>query len=143
MGSSSAASNGVRVVVRPTFLAQQSRAEMSQYMWAYRVKMTNEGSAALKLLTRHWLIIDSEGVRKEVDGEGVVGQQPELEPGESYEYTSHVPLETSWGTMEGWYTFTDAQGNASRANIARFVLAPGRQPQTRAPQVGPSKPGLA
>ena len=73
----------------------------------------------------------AQGVRKEVDGEGVVGQQPELEPGESFEYTSHVPLETSWGTMEGWYTFTDAQGHTSRATIARFVLTPSRQQQAR------------
>lgn len=131
-GTSTAVTHGIRVSVRPAFLAQQSRAEMSNFMWAYRVRLTNEGEVPVKLLTRHWLIIDADGVRKEVEGEGVVGQQPELEPGESYEYTSHVPLETTWGTMEGSYVFVDANGNNLRVAVPRFMLVP--KPAARSEQ---------
>jgi ApaG protein len=123
-GVSSASTEGVRVMVRPAFLAQQSRPELGSYMWAYRVRITNEGDLPVKLMSRKWLIIDGEGTRKVVEGEGVVGQQPELDPGESYEYTSHVPLETSWGTMEGSYTMVDGNGRSFLANVPRFYLVP-------------------
>lgn len=122
--SSTATTNGVRILARPMFLAQQSRPELSQFVWSYRITITNEGDAPVKLLSRHWLIIDADGTKKVVEGEGVVGQQPELDPQETYEYTSHVPLETSWGTMEGAYTFVDGLGKKFQASIPRFLLVP-------------------
>jgi ApaG protein len=137
VGVSSACTQGVRVAVRPMFLAQQSRPELGSFMWAYRIRITNEGDLPVKLLSRRWLIIDADGTRKEVEGEGVVGQQPELETGESYEYTSHVPLETSWGTMEGSYTMVDGNGRTFLANVPRFFLVP----KVSSQQAGMNNPG--
>jgi ApaG protein len=140
VGVSGACTEGVRVLVRPTYLPQQSRPELGSYMWAYRIRITNESDLGVKLLSRKWLIIDADGCRKEVESEGVVGQQPELDPGESYEYTSHVPLETSWGTMEGSYTMVDANGRTFLANVPRFVLTPKALPTKAATKASMTKP---
>jgi ApaG protein len=122
---------GMRVTVRPKFLPEQSgtgdswRGQM--YVFAYAIRITNLGESRARLLTRHWIIVDAEGERHEVRGEGVVGHQPDLAPGESFEYSSYCPLTTSWGTMEGEYQFEDEHGQRFDVAIGRFYLvAPGQ-----------------
>jgi len=119
---SNTVSNGLRVVVRPFYIAEQSQPEHSKFAWGYRIRMTNEGDKRCRLLRRHWLIVDGEGERKEVHGEGVVGHFPDLSPGEFFEYTSFCPLEYPWGTMEGSYEFIDEEGTHFEATIGRFFL---------------------
>ena len=122
---SEACTLGVRVVVRPVYLPQQSRPSENQWVFAYRVRMVNESGRTVQLRTRHWTIVDADGERRSVDGEGVVGQQPLLEPGGAFEYTSFCPLETAWGTMEGTFRF-EAMDHAEPAEfdavVARFYL---------------------
>lgn len=117
-------SNGVRISVRPAFLPDQSDPESNRYVFSYRIRIVNETAPAqrIRLVSRAWLIIDADGERKEVQGEGVVGQQPYLEAGEIFEYSSFCPLETNWGTMEGHYTFETPTGDKFTANIGRFYL---------------------
>jgi ApaG protein len=83
----------------------------------------NEGSQPAQVLSRHWVVIDADGDRHEVDGPGVVGRMPRLEPGEEFHYVSHCPLQTAWGTMEGAYTLSRDDGERFLANIPRFYLA--------------------
>lgn len=116
---------GVRVVAKPSYLPQQSRPSESQFVWAYRVRIVNESMRALQLRTRHWAIVDGDGQCREVDGEGVVGQQPVLMPGQSFEYTSFCPLETHWGTMEGWFgldAMDEEQPRRVVVKVGRFFL---------------------
>jgi ApaG protein len=110
---SNTVTNGVRIVVRPFYIAEQSQPEHSKFAWGYRIRMTNEGDRRCRLLRRHWLI---------VDGEGVVGHFPDLSPGEFFEYTSFCPLEYPWGTMEGSYEFIDEDGKHFETVIGRFFL---------------------
>jgi ApaG protein len=114
---------GIRVAVAPSYLPDQSVPESRRYVFGYRIRISNESQCAVKLLTRHWIIVDADGDRNEVRGDGVVGQQPELEPGASFVYGSFCPLETEWGTMEGSFEFVDAEGTGIQARIERFYLA--------------------
>ncbi|WP_135469322.1 Co2+/Mg2+ efflux protein ApaG [Crenalkalicoccus roseus] len=98
-----AVTNGIRVTVRSFYLADQSQPERGHYMWAYRVTIANEGQRTVQLLKRTWLITDAQGRTQRVHGDGVVGEQPVLEPGESFEYTSGTPLSTPSGFMRGTY----------------------------------------
>ncbi|WP_149539926.1 Co2+/Mg2+ efflux protein ApaG [Siccirubricoccus phaeus] len=93
----------IRVSVRTFYLADQSAPERSHFVWAYRVTIANEGRQTVQLLQRTWLITDALGRTQRVHGDGVVGEQPVLEPGESFEYTSGTPLATSSGFMRGLY----------------------------------------
>lgn len=95
--------NGIAVTVRVFFLADQSAPEDGRYVWAYRVEIVNRGRRIVQLLRRTWHITDSHGRTQHVHGEGVVGEQPVLEPGESFEYTSGTPLDTPSGFMTGTY----------------------------------------
>ncbi len=113
---------GVRVVVEPTYLVEESDPSRRMFIFAYRVTITNESGGALALQSRRWDIIDGDGEREEVRGPGVIGQQPRLAPGESFSYTSHCPLQTSWGTMEGSYLFNTDAGERFEAAIDRFYL---------------------
>jgi ApaG protein len=117
--------DGVRVAVAPEYLPEQSSPELGQFVFGYRVRITNESARSVRLISRRWLIVDADGDRKEVEGEGVVGEQPELAPGESYMYSSFCPLETSWGTMEGQYIMRDGEGAEFAVRIGRFYLATG------------------
>ncbi len=108
--------------VEPTFLADESDPESGRFLFAYRVRLTNEGAETATLLSRHWLIVDSEGQRQEVRGDGVVGQRPTLAPNESFEYSSYCPLEREWGTMEGTYRFLSESGEGFDVEIGRFYL---------------------
>ncbi len=115
--------DGVRVAVAPSYLADQSVPESGLYVFGYRIRITNESQRSVRLLSRRWMIVDADGDRKEVEGDGVVGQQPELGPGGTFVYSSFCPLPTSWGTMEGTYCFVDADGKPFDVRIGRFILA--------------------
>ena len=98
-----AVTRDVRVTVRAYYLADQSEPDRGRFVWAYRVRIDNEGRQAVQLLKRTWLITDAQGRTQRVHGEGVVGETPALEPGEHFEYTSGTPLATSSGFMRGIY----------------------------------------
>ena len=99
----SATTHDIRVTVRSFYLEDQSRPEDGQFVWAYRVHIENRGRRTVQLLRRSWRITDARGRVQMVRGEGVVGEQPVLEPGEEFEYTSGTPLDTPSGFMEGQY----------------------------------------
>ena len=125
---SEAVTNGVRCTVRSEALAEGSGAPAGTHAFAYFVELTNEGSVAVKLLGRHWVITDANGRVEHVRGSGVVGQQPLLKPGESFTYNSFCPLQTSCGTMSGEFMFAaatpGAEGRLERftVRVARFGL---------------------
>ena len=120
--SSEAVTHGIRIQVYPSYVPEQSSPELFRFSFSYRVVITNEGEQKVKLLSRHWLIINSDGDQETVDGPGVVGYTPELEPGESFEYTSHCPINTPWGTMEGTYSMIKESGEKFDAEVGRFYL---------------------
>jgi ApaG protein len=107
----------------PHYLAEQSAPDEDQYVFAYTVTIRNTGDVAGKLISRHWIITDGDGQVQEVRGEGVVGEQPVLQPGQSFEYTSGCPLTTPVGSMKGSYQCVAADGTKFEANIPEFVLS--------------------
>ena len=118
---------GIRVQASGRYLPDESDPDRSQFLFAYRIVITNEGDRPVRLLSRHWIILDADNAREDVKGDGVVGEQPELQPGESHEYMSGCPLGTNWGTMEGSYTFEftgdgDDAGETFEAKVGRFFL---------------------
>jgi ApaG protein len=124
---------GIRVQAAARYLPEQSDPEHDRFTFTYRVVISNEGSRRAKLQSRHWLIIDAEGHREEVRGPGVVGEFPDLAPGERFEYTSGCPLATSWGTMEGSYQMEREDGAAFDAAIGRFFLVSATAMRTEQP----------
>jgi ApaG protein len=120
--SSDTTSNGIRIQVFPGYLPDHSEPSQNQFFFSYRVIITNESSRQVRLISRHWVIINAEGDKEEVDGPGVVGYLPELGPGESFEYSSSCPIDTNWGTMEGYYTFMNEDSTKFTAEIGRFYL---------------------
>ena len=121
--TSEAVTRGVRVRVRSTFLPERSDPAQGRWLFGYTVTLTNEGQEPVQLHSRHWIITDADGKVEEVRGPGVVGQQPRLAPGESHEYSSFCPLETSFGTMHGSYRMVTEQGEAFDAQVAPFALS--------------------
>lgn len=115
--------NGIRVQVRTQYLPQRSTPEDERFVFAYTITISNVGTQSAQLISRHWIITDSDGTVEEVDGPGVVGAQPLLEPGSQHEYTSFCPLKTSVGTMHGSYTMVTPDGETFEARIAPFTLA--------------------
>ena len=115
-------SHGFEVVVTPTYLDGASDPEASRYVWAYDVLITNEGDRPARLVGRHWDIVDATGRTEVVDGPGVVGEMPHLGPGESFEYRSGCPLETSSGAMSGHYVMIDDEGESFHVAIPAFSL---------------------
>jgi ApaG protein len=107
----------------PQYLADQSAPDEDHYVFAYTVTIRNTGEVAGQLISRHWIITDADGQVQEVRGEGVVGEQPVLQPGQSYEYTSGVPLPTPVGSMKGSYQCVAADGTKFEAPIPEFVLS--------------------
>jgi ApaG protein len=105
------------------YLADQSEPGKDQYVFAYTIKVTNAGNVSSKLVSRHWIITDADQRVQEVKGLGVVGQQPVLKPGESFEYTSGTSLPTSVGTMRGVYQMVAEDGHAFDAEIPQFTLS--------------------
>ncbi len=119
---SEAVTNGIRITVEPKYLPDYSEIGSKRYIYGYRVRIVNEGDDGVRLTRRHWIIVNGEGERHDVEGEGVIGQQPLIEPGHVYEYSSFCPLSTRWGTMEGAYTFHRGDGSEFDCEIARFYL---------------------
>ncbi|MBI1385376.1 MAG: Co2+/Mg2+ efflux protein ApaG [Rhizobiales bacterium] len=117
-----ATTNSVRVRVKPRYLPDRSDPAAGNYFWAYTIEITNEGMAAVQLQSRHWRIIDANGRLEEVRGPGVVGEQPILGNGESFVYTSGVPLATSSGLMSGQYRMVNEDGNAFDVEVPAFSL---------------------
>lgn len=114
--------DGVTVRVSVSFLPEQSEPARGRWFWAYHVRIENEGLTTVQLISREWIISDGRGGRHEVQGEGVVGEQPVIEPGQSFDYVSGCPLNTPTGWMEGRYHMIDADGGAFAASIPRFAL---------------------
>jgi len=117
-----ATTRGIEVQVTPRFLSDRSSPENGYYFWAYTIEITNRGPATVQLKTRHWRITDAHGKLQEVRGAGVVGETPTLEPGESFEYTSGVPLPTPSGFMTGTYGMVTAGGEGFDIQIPAFSL---------------------
>ena len=115
--------DGIRVHVKTMYLPDRSSPREGQYLFAYTIRISNLGAETAQLLSRHWIITDADGEVQEVRGPGVVGAQPVLEPGMSYEYTSYCPLKTNVGTMQGSYTMVRPGGERFEAQIAPFTLA--------------------
>ncbi|MGE4336407.1 MAG: Co2+/Mg2+ efflux protein ApaG [Pigmentiphaga sp.] len=111
------------VTVTPRYLPEQSEPARQQYVFAYTVRITNTGSQPAQVISRHWIITDGAQRTEEVRGLGVVGQQPLLPPGESFEYTSGCPLRTPVGTMRGTYTCVGENGIPFEVDIPEFLLA--------------------
>ncbi len=111
------------VDVETNYIDSQSAPDENRYVFSYTITIRNEGLCSAKLLTRHWVITDANGKVQEVRGEGVVGEQPDILPGESYQYTSGTIIETSVGTMGGSYQMVDEDGNPFDAEIPEFVLS--------------------
>lgn len=117
-----ATTRGVGISVTPTFMAEQSEPEQDRYFWTYTIKIENDGDETVQLLTRHWRITDANGHTIEVKGDGVVGEQPVLRPGESFHYTSGTPLPTPSGMMVGSYGMRTAGGEDFDVVVPAFSL---------------------
>lgn len=123
-----ATTDSICVTVKPIYLEEQSSPTDSHYVWAYQVRIENSGSETVQLLNRHWRITDSMGRVQEVHGAGVVGEQPTLEPGETFEYTSGTPLSTPSGIMVGTYEMESTAGRRFDVEIPAFSLDSPHQP---------------
>ncbi|MET3722634.1 Co2+/Mg2+ efflux protein ApaG [Sphingomonas trueperi] len=117
-----ATTRGVVVRVSVSYLPEQSEPTRGRWFWAYHIRIENEGPVAVQLLTRHWIITDGRGLRHTVEGEGVVGEQPMIAPGASFDYVSGCPLSTPSGSMQGSYHMIDEDGDAFDVTIPRFSL---------------------
>jgi len=126
MFESDASTRGIRVHVRSFFVPERSEPSEGRWFFAYRVTISNEGAETARLLSRHWIITDGNGHVEEVRGPGVVGEQPEIGPGESFEYTSACPLETPVGSMRGSYQMVTSAGDGFDATVAAFTLGEAR-----------------
>ena len=122
MSTSQAVTRGISVEVESSYLPERSRPSENEWFFAYRIRISNQGSETVQLLSRHWIITDANGEVEEVRGPGVVGQQPSLGPGESFEYTSFCPLGTAFGTMHGTYQMVTQEDEAFNVDIAPFQL---------------------
>lgn len=118
-----ASTDGITVRVAVNFLPEQSRIEAGKWFWVYHIRIENDSDHVVQLLTRHWRITDGRGAVNFVEGEGVVGEQPVLKPGDSHDYVSGCPLTTPHGSMEGHYIFRRGDGQEIRAAIPFFALA--------------------
>ena len=120
---SEATTRGIHVKVEAEYVRERSAPERSQFFFAYHVRVSNTGDEAAQLVSRRWVITDGEGEVQVVEGPGVVGEQPLLTPGTSFEYTSFCPLPTPYGTMHGTYRMICPGGDSFEAVIAPFTLA--------------------
>lgn len=123
-----------RCQAQPEYLPEQSDAEQGQYAFAYTITIENTGSVPAQLISRHWLITDANGHTQEVKGLGVVGQQPLLRPGESFQYTSGTRMRTPTGLMRGSYFFVAEDGERFESEVPAFVLDAALSGQTGVPQ---------
>ena len=118
----SATTRDITVRVSVSYLQEQSEPGKGRWFWAYHIRIENGGTKAVQLVSREWIISDGRGARHEVRGEGVVGEQPVLEPGGSFDYVSGCPLATPTGSMEGRYFMVAADGATFEVEIPRFPL---------------------
>jgi ApaG protein len=125
-----AISHMFRVSVRPQYLETQSQPDESKYVWAYTITVENLGRVTATLMTRHWIITDGLGRKQEVKGDGVVGEQPTLAPGESFQYTSGCPLSTPSGVMMGVYGMQAEDGSSFAIDIPAFSLDSPHDPRS-------------
>lgn len=123
MSNSESVTRGVRVKVRSEYDPSRSMPQENRWFFLYTVEISNEGSETVQLVSRHWIITDATGHVEEVKGAGVVGEQPVLEEGESFEYTSGCPLTTPYGSMQGTYQMLTEKGERFDATIAEFTMA--------------------
>jgi ApaG protein len=123
MGVTTTGSHRIRVDVVTNYVEEQSSPPEGRFVFAYTITIRNEGSVAARLLTRHWIITDANGKVQEVVGEGVVGEQPHLQPGQGFRYSSGAILETPVGAMQGTYRMVADDGRQFDAPIAPFTLA--------------------
>ncbi len=118
-----AVTRGIRITVRSFYLEDQSKPDEGRYVWAYRIRIANEGAETVQLLRRSWNVVDGRGRVQQVAGEGVVGQQPTIPPGQTFEYTSGTPLDTPSGFMRGAYHMVaTASGEGFEVEIPAFSL---------------------
>jgi len=120
--------SAITITVEPFYLDEQSEPADGHFVWAYHVHIENNGQETVQLMTRHWRIIDSLGNVQEVRGDGVIGEQPILPPGESFEYTSGTPLSTPSGIMAGTYQMETNHGKSFDVTIPAFSLDSPHQP---------------
>ncbi len=118
-----ATSHEVTVRVAVNFLPEQSQPEAGKWFWVYHIRIENNSGETLQLKTRHWRITDGQGHVTHIDGDGVVGDQPILTPGDAHDYVSGCPLTTPHGSMEGFYGFTRGNGDPVEVRIPFFPLA--------------------
>jgi ApaG protein len=114
---------GIRIQVRSEFLPERSSPRDSSYLFQYHVRISNTGAETAQLVSRDWIITNAEGEVERIKGPGVIGEQPVLAPGSSYEYTSFCPLKTAVGSMHGSYQMVTTDGDRFDAEIAPFTLA--------------------
>jgi len=114
----------ISIQTKPLYIEEQSRPQESRYVYAYTIRISNNTDQAAQLIDRRWKIVDEKDQVQEVQGIGVIGEQPRLEPGDTYSYTSGVIIETATGTMEGSYTMKRDDGSQFSAPIATFALLP-------------------
>uniref|UniRef100_UPI0035CA0B81 Co2+/Mg2+ efflux protein ApaG n=1 Tax=uncultured Sphingomonas sp. TaxID=158754 RepID=UPI0035CA0B81 len=117
-----AETRGVIVRVAVSFLPEQSEPARGRWFWSYHIRIENAGAMVVQLLTRHWIITDGRGARHSVEGEGVIGEQPMIAPGESYDYVSGCPLSTPIGSMLGSYHMIGEDGSGFDVDIPKFGL---------------------
>lgn len=122
MSKPEAITRGIRVKVRTEFAPAHSNPIQRRWFFAYTIRISNEGEETVQLLNRTWVITNAEGQVEQVKGAGVVGEQPVLEPGHAFEYTSGCPLRTPFGSMQGTYEMTNGQGERFEVTIPPFVL---------------------
>lgn len=130
---SEATTQGIRVEVSPSYMPDHSRPAEREFVFSYRIRVTNGSQEAAQIVSRRWVIVDASGGRHEVEGPGVVGQQPRIEPGGTFEYSSYCPLKTPWGTMEGTFQIRRDDGRGFDAVVARFYLAAPVEGTSKAP----------
>ena len=128
-GAQKAETHHVRITVHPTYLEDQSSPSEDRFVWAYHVRIENRGTDTVRLRDRYWRITDARGRTQEVAGPGVVGEQPTLEPGQTYEYTSGTPLSTPSGIMSGHYGMERRDGTLFEATVPAFSLDSPHQPK--------------
>lgn len=120
---STACTQGIEIDVEPSLDAEHTDVEECRFVFNYRIRVRNGSDQRVTLLARHWIVVDANGVRHEVEGDGVVGRQPEIAPATEFVYKSFCPISTPWGTMEGSFLMEREDGSQFRAQIARFYLA--------------------
>ena len=122
--NSDTTTRGIRILAAARYLPEQSDPDRPVFVYVYQIRIENVGDRRAQLLSRHWVIVDAHGNRDEVRGPGVVGENPDLAPGKSFEYRSSCTLSTEWGTMEGTYRFRAEDGEDFDVTIGRFFLVP-------------------